>query len=90
MRLLSSTITSPSDQRIQSVRRCTNKLLHILVQKFAVKIIPNCVIDEAFSCLELSSCLVFEDNIIVPPATEYECSLKGLREEKDVKMSCQK
>jgi hypothetical protein len=47
-------------------------LLHVLIQEFAVKIIPDCVIDEPLGSLELSSCLVLEDNIIIPPALNSE------------------
>lgn len=46
-------------------------LLHVLIQEFAVKIIPDCVIDEPLGSLELSSCLVLEDNIIIPSAMTH-------------------
>lgn len=44
------------------------KLLHVLVQELPMEVIPNCIIDEAFGWLELSTCLVLENNIIIPPA----------------------
>jgi hypothetical protein len=42
-------------------------LLYILIQKFAVKVISDCVIDEPLCSLELPSCLVLKDDIIIPP-----------------------
>jgi hypothetical protein len=47
-------------------------LLYILIQKFAVKVISDCVIDEPLCSLELPSCLVLKDDIIIPPALNNE------------------
>jgi hypothetical protein len=40
--------------------------LHVPLQKLAVKITPDGVIDEPFWCLCLSSCLVLEYHIVIP------------------------
>ena len=47
-------------------------LLDVLVQKFAMKVTSNCVVDESFLLFALSSCLVAEDHIIIPAAYTYK------------------
>ena len=49
-----------------------NSLLHVLVQKFPVEIIPDGIIDEAFSCFRLTTSLILEYNIIIPPSFYIE------------------
>lgn len=47
-------------------------LLHVLVQELPMKVIPNCIIDEAFGRLELPTCLILENNIVIPPAAIHK------------------
>jgi len=39
-----------------------------------MEVIPDGVIDESFGCLRLTTCLVFEHNVIIPPTTQMEAS----------------
>jgi hypothetical protein len=49
--------------------------LHVPLQKFAVEITSDGVIDEPFWSLGLSTCLVLEHHIIIPP-TNHTCQRK--------------
>jgi hypothetical protein len=59
-------------------RRLTSKLytavpsLHVPLKKFTVEITPDGIVDEPFRCLGLSTCLVLENHIIVPPSLNTE------------------
>lgn len=49
-------------------QRTTAASLHVPLQKLAVEITSDSVVDETFRCLGLSTSLVLEYNIIIPPA----------------------
>jgi hypothetical protein len=42
--------------------------LHVPLQKFAMEITSDGVVDEPFRSLDLSACLILEYHIIIPPA----------------------
>lgn len=44
------------------------ELLHVLVQKLAMEVISDSIIDEALGWFGLTTRLVLEHNVIVPPA----------------------
>lgn len=44
------------------------QLLHVLLQEFPVKIIPDCVVNETLRGLSFPTSLIFEDNIVIPSA----------------------
>lgn len=41
---------------------------HVFIEKLPVKIIPDCIIDKSLCHLWLTSCLVLENDIIIPPS----------------------
>jgi hypothetical protein len=49
--------------------------LHVPLQKFAVEITSDGVVDEPFRSLGLSTCLVLEYHIIIPPANTCRARL---------------
>lgn len=72
----STQITETETQRSQTDRqavkareqRTTAASLHVPLQKLTVEITSDSVVDETFRCLGLSTSLVLEYNIIIPPA----------------------
>lgn len=45
----------------------SRKSLNIALQESFMKVIPNCVVNESFLILRLSSSLIFKNYVFIPP-----------------------